>query len=334
MSDQEKSIELQFYLRDKKIYWGGNVHVIDDELLQKFIENYDPEVWSLYDQVILFNWYSDGSFVCEKQKYVYDYRLKKQVYVTYDAVLTQEQAETLKNKLLELYEETRIKFLQQTKDVVKQQVLEQFNLSTLNLRGLRSTLLSKSDWTQIPDVPLEPEIKERWAKYRQVLRDITDDPNWGPRNILNVDFPIDPENYLLRYPNKEIEYLSTPDQFENHAAMQMKARLTRFMQYISVPSSLPDEEMIKLPYEALKKRVEKFINRIDPEMELVVNFQTAYLGACSDSGTNLQSGLTDEAKEVLSELIKDNPNLYYKDSAEQVLNYEVSPENIEEPPIE
>lgn len=35
----------------------------------------------------------------------------------------------------------------------------------------RNDLLQQSDWTQLPDVPLE--TKEAWATYRQALRDIT-----------------------------------------------------------------------------------------------------------------------------------------------------------------
>jgi hypothetical protein len=38
-------------------------------------------------------------------------------------------------------------------------------------RVKRNTLLASSDWTQLPDVPLE--TKEAWAVYRQALRDIT-----------------------------------------------------------------------------------------------------------------------------------------------------------------
>lgn len=45
----------------------------------------------------------------------------------------------------------------------------------------RNALLSKSDWTQLPDVPLA--TKEAWALYRQALRDITDKPGW-PANVL------------------------------------------------------------------------------------------------------------------------------------------------------
>jgi len=39
------------------------------------------------------------------------------------------------------------------------------------VRSQRNALLSASDWTQLPDVPLA--TKEAWATYRQALRDVT-----------------------------------------------------------------------------------------------------------------------------------------------------------------
>ncbi len=40
-----------------------------------------------------------------------------------------------------------------------------------NARKERDTLLTESDWTQLPDIP--SGIKSVWAIYRQMLRDIT-----------------------------------------------------------------------------------------------------------------------------------------------------------------
>jgi hypothetical protein len=40
----------------------------------------------------------------------------------------------------------------------------------------RNALLWRSDWTQLPDVPLA--TKAAWAEYRQALRDITDQPGY------------------------------------------------------------------------------------------------------------------------------------------------------------
>ena len=42
-------------------------------------------------------------------------------------------------------------------------------------RARRDLLLSQSDWTQLPDVPIP--TKGVWAEYRQALRDITNQPD-------------------------------------------------------------------------------------------------------------------------------------------------------------
>ena len=43
-------------------------------------------------------------------------------------------------------------------------------------RRERSAMLAESDWTQLPDAPLE--TKAAWAEYRQALRDITGQPGF------------------------------------------------------------------------------------------------------------------------------------------------------------
>jgi hypothetical protein len=43
-----------------------------------------------------------------------------------------------------------------------------------NIRKIRNSLLRNSDWTQLPDSPLNSETKALWATYRQTLRDITE----------------------------------------------------------------------------------------------------------------------------------------------------------------
>ena len=53
----------------------------------------------------------------------------------------------------------------------------------------RNNLLISSDWTQIPNGPLTLEIKEKWAVYRQQLRDITSQPGYP----FNVVWPTQPE---------------------------------------------------------------------------------------------------------------------------------------------
>lgn len=42
------------------------------------------------------------------------------------------------------------------------------------LRRERDRRLAASDWTQMPDAPLSPTLREAWRIYRQALRDMPD----------------------------------------------------------------------------------------------------------------------------------------------------------------
>ena len=41
-----------------------------------------------------------------------------------------------------------------------------------HIRLLRNEKLASTDWTQMPDAALTPEVKTAWATYRQALRDV------------------------------------------------------------------------------------------------------------------------------------------------------------------
>jgi len=53
----------------------------------------------------------------------------------------------------------------------------------------RNTLLYESDWTQIPNNPLSTEKQEKWAVYRQQLRDVTSQSGYP----FNVVWPTQPQ---------------------------------------------------------------------------------------------------------------------------------------------
>lgn len=69
-------------------------------------------------------------------------------------------------------------------DLVQQSELD---AAWVRLRQSRDRLLSKCDWTQVPDAPVD---QAAWAAYRQELRDLpskTDDP-------FNVVWPSSPNS--------------------------------------------------------------------------------------------------------------------------------------------
>lgn len=57
------------------------------------------------------------------------------------------------------------------------------------IRTQRDQLLSSSDWTQLPDSPLDDGTKATWSVYRQTLRDIPQDYPTGS-GIVWPDIPI------------------------------------------------------------------------------------------------------------------------------------------------
>lgn len=59
------------------------------------------------------------------------------------------------------------------------------------LRKIRNGKLAASDWTQMPDSPLNEEQKGAWATYRQQLRDITEHLS-GVTDLEQVPWPTEP----------------------------------------------------------------------------------------------------------------------------------------------
>ena len=56
---------------------------------------------------------------------------------------------------------------------------------TEQMRFARNSLLTASDWSQLPDAPVD---REAWATYRQALRDFP--ATWTPGS--EADFPDTP----------------------------------------------------------------------------------------------------------------------------------------------
>lgn len=71
-------------------------------------------------------------------------------------------------------------------DFVMHQWVSDDVVASLALRDERNRRLKSSDWTQVPDAPVD---REAWAEYRQALRDLpanTDDP----RNVVWPEPPV------------------------------------------------------------------------------------------------------------------------------------------------
>lgn len=57
------------------------------------------------------------------------------------------------------------------------------------LRQIRDQLLATSDWTQLPDVQLSEDQKEKWIDYRQKLRHLPENVENPKSLVLDSDHP-------------------------------------------------------------------------------------------------------------------------------------------------
>lgn len=70
---------------------------------------------------------------------------------------------------------------------------EDVELLIQDLLWIRLCELKGSDWTQLPDAPLDEAWKEEWRIYRQALRDLPENLPDTHGEILEVVFPEKPE---------------------------------------------------------------------------------------------------------------------------------------------
>lgn len=54
------------------------------------------------------------------------------------------------------------------------------------VRRRRDMLIARSDWTQLPDVPIG--VREQWREYRRALRDVPQQPGF-PLNVVWPEAP-------------------------------------------------------------------------------------------------------------------------------------------------
>lgn len=55
------------------------------------------------------------------------------------------------------------------------------------IRVVRDSYLQATDFTQLPDVPLEDAQKQTYASYRQYLRDYTNSDEWWNKSPLTFE---------------------------------------------------------------------------------------------------------------------------------------------------
>ena len=83
------------------------------------------------------------------------------------------ESDETSNSTTFLIEGNEVVEYQQKRKKTESELQDEKSIRLTDVVVRRDTALKETDWTQLPDVPFSEERRQKWAEYRQALRDIT-----------------------------------------------------------------------------------------------------------------------------------------------------------------
>ena len=191
----EFRVVLQINALSRIITVDGKQQVISEAYWNNHINTFLYPFWtSDNDRLIQFNYFDNGSYGCERKKYVYDRVTTNKKWTTYEWKEPSEaQALDIANELKAKYFEYQDVEQEEVQEEMYQQYGKWNKISWDGIRMVRNFLLDDTDWTQMADNGLSADLKADWVKYRQKLRELPQDYNG--QEAENAKFPHNPTYY-------------------------------------------------------------------------------------------------------------------------------------------
>jgi hypothetical protein len=201
------------------------------ELKEKFFSTVVSEFWHTEkDQLEFFAYYSTGSYFCQRRKLKYDFKENVSYWTTYSftgapADESKQLYEQISNFFSVIQEVKRLRYEELIEKVEDEALF--FDQRYVKKITEKNEMLGSSDWRVLPDiVDKYPGEKDMWIKWRYTLRTKTiKSPKEFERGLdfakylYEMKWPIDPSKYWDIYPNGEVEYLSTDDQWVEYDSL-------------------------------------------------------------------------------------------------------------------
>lgn len=203
---------------------------ITESLKEKFLDLSVDNFWhSDKDKLEFFQYFSDGTYFCQRSKKIHDFQNESTYFKSYQFTgASKEQARELYTKFVDLHsvslEVKNLTVEQKVAEVDKEIVY--WEQRWYKLKRQRGEMLISSDWRVLPDVAEKyPGERDRWVAWRSWIRNYTipspSDPIFNDDNgnssglkyfkyTYEHKFPIDPSNYRRLYPNDMLDDGVTP----------------------------------------------------------------------------------------------------------------------------
>ena len=174
--------------------------------------------------------YSNNTYLCQRRKMRYDFATQSTFWSQYNykdgAVEDVKKIHEIINTCVIIQREAKeYELMEKSRELNLKALDYYYDQKWYKKMDEIHKMLLYSDFRVLPDTPVKYDgEKEDWVTWRQQLRDLL--PS-NPREqfadnfemfkfIQTLKYPIDPRKYLAMYPNRDVEYLSTEDQFQKY----------------------------------------------------------------------------------------------------------------------
>ena len=211
---------------------GGKTTFVDEKAWEDVVlpaisaEWHDPGK----DEIEHLLLYNNDKYLCQRKKIKYDFATESTYWVTYnytdgDVADVKRIYDVINAVVIVQKEAKEFEILEKARELNLEQLDYYYDQKWFKKMDEIQKMLLYSDFRVLPDTPVKYDgEKTDWATWRQRLRDLLPD---NPREefadnfemfkfIQTLKYPIDPRKYLAMYPNRDVEYLSTDDQFQKY----------------------------------------------------------------------------------------------------------------------
>jgi len=225
ITELQRQVSMEINFQEKLAARSDMCTRFTEEVWENIILKAIPSNWhdSGKDEIEFLVFYNDNTYFCQKKRNRYDFETKSSYWASY---VFKEGSNEQARELYELFESVG-RVQKQAKrsawvEDVKKLWDRSFYYQAKYVKKISEIqkLLLYSDWRILPDAPEKMENeKEMWIKWRDELRklmkplDDFETPYKAFEYASKIKIPLDPRIYLKEYPNQEVEYLSTEDQY-------------------------------------------------------------------------------------------------------------------------
>ncbi len=199
-----------------------------------------PAIYPLWDsdkdKLVMFAWYDNDTYLAQRRKYTKNFKDGTWYWKDYEMEdLGGNEGSTLYQKFYDAF------FLADSLDTIEYEAefaklhAKTSTVSWLTVRLSRNFLLSETDWSQLPDAPIDADTKAQYVLYRQKLRDL---PDSGASDAASVKFPINPKYFkdIWIANNPTAVYLADDSQWVAMSSTYFTTFKEKFAAYLIVSS--------------------------------------------------------------------------------------------------